>query len=532
MEYTGQYLVFPETSNSYLMTMLELMSILPSVALVVVTVSLLFIYGMSGYTVFKKRQIPGPTPIPFFGNLLPMAKRGFVYPLLEWKKKFGPVYGVYFGHKPVLVVTDLEMLKQIEVKEFNKFQNRWDIDLYPSPINKGIFFEKGANWKRIRSIISPTFSAGKLKQMCQQINVCAEKLSQRLKGLSVGGQQVEIKGYLSAFTMDVILMTAFGKNVDSQRNPNEPFVKNACNIFKDSVYTMPFVFLATLFPSMEKLGKKLEMCAWPKDAVNFIITAVREIVEERRHEQEAKNHDFLQLMLDAEMPDDVDGDHFDANANVDKNKKRLTEDEIIGQAFLFLIAGYETTASALQYMSYALATNPTVQDRVYEEIDRVLGDEEPNYENIINMRYMEQVFNESLRMFPIVPIMTREAMETVTIKGYQIDKGTAVAVSVYALHHDPANFPNPEVFDPERFSPENKRKINPIAFHPFGYGPRICIGMRLALMEAKCAMVHMLRRVKLVRSEDTEVPLTFDNNRIMQPLNPIRLRIEPRNKTW
>ncbi|XP_046574879.1 cytochrome P450 3A6-like [Haliotis rubra] len=510
--------------------MLDLLSILTSVALALVTVSLLFIYGMSSYTVFKKTRIPGPRPIPFLGNLLPMARRGFVYPLLEWKEKFGPVFGVYFGHQPVVVVSDLEMLKQIEVKDFSKFQNRWDIDLYPNPINKGIFFEKGANWKRIRSTISPTFSASKLKLMCHQINVCAEKLSQKLEEVTSRGQQVEIKDYLSSFAMDVILMTAFGKNLDSQKNASDPFVKNACNIFKDSVYTQPFVFLATLFPSMEKLGKKLGVSAWPKDAVNFIIKTVREIVEERRHEHESKSQDFLQLMLDAEMPDADDVDHHDANGNVDKNQKRLTEDEIIGQAFLFLIAGYETTASALQYMTYALATNPDIQDKVYEEIDTVLGDEEPSYENIIQMRYMEQVFNETLRMFPIVPITTREAMETMTINGYQIDKGTAVAVSIYTLHHDPMNFPNPEVFDPERFSQENKRKINPVAFHPFGYGPRICIGMRLALMEAKCAMVHMLRRVKLVQSEETEVPLKFDNNRIMKPARPIRLRIEPRTK--
>ena len=169
---------------------------------------------------------------------------------------------------------------------------------------------------------------------------------------------------------------------------------------------------------------------------------------------------------------------------------------------------------------------------MFQEIVDVVEHENPTHEELTRLHYMEQAINETLRLFPPLTFISRKASETRTYGSVTIPAGAAINIPIREIHRDPINYPNPQVFDPERFNEENKAKRNPLAFIPFGYGPRLCIGMRLAYLELKEALVHVLRKVK-VEVNTTTVPcpgeeVTLDFILFPRPVKPVRLAVKLR----
>ncbi|KAK6166505.1 hypothetical protein SNE40_023174 [Patella caerulea] len=494
--------------------------------LIILTVVLLYLYGTQGHNVLAKLGIPGPKPSLFLGNILQLEKLGTVLQLAEWKKQFGAVFGLYFGRQPVIVVHDLDILKEVLVKDFPHFTDR-AINVSRAYVEKGVFFQGGVNWKRIRNIITPTFSSGKLKLMIEPINQCSGLLSNNLATKAKKGETVDVKHYFGVYTMDVIARTAFGLNTDSQNNPDEPFVDNARKLFATAKFASTANLLSLIFPFLRPLLKALEVGIFPSGPVQFFVRTIKAMIEQRKTEDEAtrsQRTDFLELLLKAESEEGSDT-HV-ANGTHTKVIKRLTLEEIIGQAFLFFIAGYETTASTLQFLSYHLVKNPEVQEKLVKEIETHVFNREPTYDEINKLTYMEQVIFETLRHCPPVITVNRKASTDVDIKGVHIPKDAMVMIPIYMIQHDPENYENPEEFRPERFDAATRKESNPVTFLPFGYGPRLCIGMRLALLETKIALVHVLRRVRFAKCSETPDKLNFKNGGILATKDPIKVAVE------
>ncbi|KAI4884179.1 hypothetical protein NFI96_027843 [Prochilodus magdalenae] len=150
------------------------------------------------------------------------------------------------------------------------------------------------------------------------------------------------------------------------------------------------------------------------------------------------------------------------------------------------------------------------------------------YDALMNMDYLDATLNESMRLYPVVPRVERVCKKTVEISGLTIPKGTVVVIPTYALHHDPEYWPDPETFDPERFTKENKGSIDPYVFMPFGAGPRNCIGMRFALVAMKLAIAETLQRFDISVCDETQVPLVLGPNVMLAPTKPVTLRFTPR----
>uniref|UniRef100_A0A8C8RHD7 Hydroperoxy icosatetraenoate dehydratase n=1 Tax=Pelusios castaneus TaxID=367368 RepID=A0A8C8RHD7_9SAUR len=257
----------------------------------------------------------------------------------------------------------------------------------------------------------------------------------------------------SCFTLDVVASVAFGIHVDSQKNPEDAFVKNCKKFFEFSMLRPILILTSKYSPSFE---------------VNYSFSMRR---------------DFLQLMLDA-LPK--------------KEQKTLSEDEIVAQAFIFLIAGYETTTSALSFATYLLATNPECQEKLLQE-------DVPDYENIRELPYLEMVIAETLRMYPPAFRFTRETCKNCIVMGQCIPAGAVVEIAVGHLHYNPEFWPEPEKFIPERFTVEAKLQHHPFAYLPFGAGPRSCIGMRMALLELKITLLRILQKFKFEISPETQL---------------------------
>jgi len=198
--------------------------------------------------------------------------------------------------------------------------------------------------------------------------------------------------------------------------------------------------------------------------------------------------------------------------NINVVNKRLTEDEILAQAWIFFVAGYETTATTLSFCSYELALNQDCQQKLYEEVSSAVDQNgEISYETLTKLPYLDSVISETLRIYPPAIRLEREAMTDYKLgdTGIELFKGQLIEIPTYAIHHSEEYYPDPHIFNPERFMPENRDQIIPYTYMPFGSGPRNCIGMRFALMEAKLGLAQIIRRFRLVRSDKTEVPLKF-----------------------
>nr|XP_040133681.1 cytochrome P450 3A4-like [Ictidomys tridecemlineatus] len=202
--------------------------------------------------------------------------------------------------------------------------------------------------------------------------------------------------------------------------------------------------------------------------------------------------DFLQLMIDSQ------------NSQDKEPYQGLSDLEIAAQSIIFILAGYDTTSTSLSFIMYLLATHPDVQKKLQQEIDETLPNKAPvTYDVLFEMKYLDMVVNETLRLYPVVERIVRICKKDVELNGVLIPKGTIVAIPTYSLHQNSTYWSEPEKFYPERFSKKNKDSINLYLHMPFGNGPRNCIGMRFALMSMKLALIRLLKNFSFHPCKET-----------------------------
>ncbi|NXU59563.1 CP3AC protein, partial [Turnix velox] len=478
-------------------------------------------YGIWPFQTFKKMGIPGPKPLPFFGTLLEY-KQGVLDFDQKCFEKYGKIWGIYDGRQPVLVILDPVLIKNILVKEcYTLFTNRRNFGLN-GILESALNVAADEKWKRIRTVLSPTFTSGKLKEMFPIIVHYGEKLVKNIEKKVADDDFVNTKDIFGAYSMDVVTSTSFSVNIDSIGNPNDPFVTNIKKFLKFSFLNPVFVFLV-LFPFIIPVLEKMNCTLLPSDVMNFFNKVFIKMKKEREKGGSLNRVDFLQLMIDSQSsPHSSKSDEADSY-------KSLSDDEILAQALVFIFAGYETTSSTLSYIFYNLATHPDVQQLLQDEIDAHLPNKAaPTYNTITQMEYLDMVVNESLRLFPVGGRIERVCKKTVELKGVTIPKGMVVMIPAYVMHRDPEYWPKPEEFRPERFSKERRESIDPYTFLPFGAGPRNCIGMRFALLTLKVAVVVLLQNFSFRTCKDTPIPLVLDTKGFMQPKEPIVLKVVPR----
>uniref|UniRef100_A0A8C8FPV3 unspecific monooxygenase n=1 Tax=Oncorhynchus tshawytscha TaxID=74940 RepID=A0A8C8FPV3_ONCTS len=436
--------------------------------LLALLITLIVVYGYWPYGVFTKMGIPGPKPLPYFGTMLEYRK-GIINFDTECFQKYGRI------------------------------------------------------WGRIRSVLSPSFTSGRLKEMFGIMKQHSANLLNGMKKQADKDQTIEVKEFFGPYSMDVVTSTAFSVDIDSLNNPSDPFVSNVKKMVKFDLLN-PLFLLVCLFPFTGPILEKMKFSIFPTAVTDFFYASLIKIKSGRDTGNSTSRVDFLQLMIDSQKGSDT--------KTGGEQTKGLTDHEILSQAMIFIFAGYETSSSTMSFLAYNLATNPHVMTKLQEEIDTVFPNKAPiQYEALMQMDYLDCVLNESLRLYPISPRLERVAKKTVEINGIVIPKNCVVLVPTWTLHRDPEIWSDPEEFKPERFSKENKESIDPNTYMPFGAGPRNCIGMRFALIMIKLAMVEILQSFTFSVCDETEIPLELDKQILLIPKRPIKLRLEPRSNT-
>lgn len=485
-------------------------------------------------SILSRNGIPGPKPNFIFGNIYEYQSLPSVKKHEEWIEKYGKVMGFYNGEKPTVIVADPELAKKIQIKDFNYFTDRPYLRLkhgiQPNPITSGsVIRSKGKRWKQMRSVLTPTFSASKLKTMTPIIDDSINNLLELIEEKEKLGEEFDIYDMFQCLTTDVIGRTAFGIQTNVLKDPNDKFLQAAKDVFNMKVNKFIFI-LIICFPEADLILYPLRRIEEiirhmiGKSPTGLLLDMCKNVINLRKRNPDLRRKDLLQLMLDTKISDEElkamtneqltvsnekenIANDVKVQKTITKKDLNLTDDEIKANAVVFFEAGYETTSTALGFIAHILVNYPEVQEKVREEVQELYEREgKLDFNTVTKLEYMECVINETMRIYP--PVTTFASRETLSDYKYNditIPKGSTVLFPIYYLHHDQDYWEEPEIFDAMRFSSQRRSQIHTSSFQPFGNGPRNCIGMRFALLEIKLTLSKLLLKYRLERGPKTEI---------------------------
>ncbi|CAF1252202.1 unnamed protein product [Rotaria magnacalcarata] len=509
-------------------------SITTALLILLVVTFIYYLYRARKNNIFHRLRVPGPERIPVLGEMFHVIRKHMTTHDTDLVRQYGKVVGIYEGTAPALLVTDLDLVRNVLIKDSHVFINRRSMEGIGGPLEHALIALKDEEWKNARSIVSPTFSSAKLKAMYTLMNEVGDTYRDRLLEYADKQEIFNINELNGQYALDSISSCLFGIETNSLKNENATLIKHLKKFFTVDFKNI-FLYIFLISPRLARyLGGK-GYSIFPSDAINYVSNIVNHVISQRRQHLERRN-DFIQMMIDhEEAVKDEEGmteqtETKDPRQQWGTLKKTLNDKEIFSQGLLFLTAGFETTSALLSFFFYFMTIEPVVQEKVYEEIKQELGNDEITYEKLNRLQYLEMAINETLRMYPPFIRLNRVASYDYQLGDYHVPKGSSINVPVYQIHHDPEYWSEPEKFIPERFSPAEKVKRHPMTFLPFGDGPRNCIGMRFALLEAKLAIAKSLRDVELQKCEKTEVPLQLGKVNTLKAKNGVWVRAVRRSE--
>lgn len=476
----------------------------------------------------QMRPIPSVAPAyPFVGHALLMKPNGadFFQQLMQYTEEFRhqPLIKLWIGPVPLVVLYKAENVeviltssKQIDKSFLYKFLQPW--------LGLGLLTSTGNKWRSRRKMLTPTFHFTILEDfldvMNEQANVLVGKLEKH-----VNHGAFNCFFHVTLCALDIICETAMGKNIGAQSNGDSEYVRTVYRM-SDMIYRrmkMPW-FWFDLWYLLFKEGR--EHRRGLKCLHTFTKNVIAERVDAMKAEEDGsasrgpgpskrKRKAFLDLLLSVS----------------DEDGNRLSQEDIQEEVDTFMFEGHDTTAAAINWSLYLLGCYPEVQRKVDKELDDVFGKSlrPVTLEDLKNLKYLDCIIKESLRIFPSVPLFARSLSEDCEVAGFKVAKGTEAVIIPYALHRDPKYFPDPEEFQPERFFPENSQGRHPYAYVPFSAGPRNCIGQKFAVMEEKTVLACILRQF-WVESTQKREELGLSGDLILRPNNGIWIKLKRRHE--
>ncbi|CAF2961446.1 unnamed protein product [Rotaria sp. Silwood2] len=436
-----------------------------------------FVTLKSRYDYFRLRGIPGPSHLFFFGHYRTIWSAKFYSRLLQsWTQQYGPIYGLYDGTRPLYVVSDVDFLQEVFIKQFSCFHSHRFSFLLRMSDARPLISADVRRWRHCAFGIDTDMQNDINNEFMLKSAACFEKHVEHVLLTKWSYLMPWLTPFLIKFVRGQLAIMGALHNI-------------LPTIFPDILETIPTLWLQS---------------------------KVDRIIDTRRKSSETiKRIDLLQLLLDATT----------TQSDKPTSENELHIDEVKANAFLFMAAGYETTSTALAYSTYILATKPDIQHKLHAEID-VYYENKIDYDLITKMTYMDLFIREVLRMFPMSTMgITRQCNETTTVCGHQIDKGTVIQPDIFSIHY------NSEIWgpdDPNQFLPErHATERHPLAYLAFGAGPRACIGMRFALMEMKMCLAHLLRNYTVLPGEHLEEGFKLHEIFVIQP-DAIYIKLEKR----
>ncbi|XP_023239142.1 cytochrome P450 3A17-like [Centruroides sculpturatus] len=429
-----------------------------------------------------KCGIPGPKPNFLTGNFkeFQLEREKCIE---EWFKKYGKIFGFYLGAKPYIMCSDIEFLKIMEVKEFKNFCIRDRI--FPNAgvshelAKHAIALQKSIKWKILRSVMTSSFTSQKIKTMSRIMHGSIIELMEKIKQENSNPLDIMELYRHSMFNAMSKLILGVTFNEESEKY-NKVF--NSLNYaFKKDIFSLSNK-LSIYFPEIEplptyfRLFMDIARYIMNFNSTRYLFNTSKKIITSKKQLMD-NQQDILQAFLKA-----------------NRNKK-LASASVLVNILMMLGAGVENMSFSLGWCIYFLAHNPKVQEKIRQEINKNIEKyKDIQYEDLVKLQYLDQAISETLRLSPTsLFIISRACEQDFVYKGLTIPKHVGIFVPTIILHRDPNYWQEPDKFDPDRFSPENRININPMIYQPFGAGPRNCVAYRMAQTLMKLIMANLIR---------------------------------------
>uniref|UniRef100_A0A8C6HWX0 Cytochrome P450, family 4, subfamily f, polypeptide 17 n=1 Tax=Mus spicilegus TaxID=10103 RepID=A0A8C6HWX0_MUSSI len=387
----------------------------------------------------------------------------------------------------------------------------------------GLLVSAGEKWSRHRHLLTPAFHFDILKPYMKNFNKSVNIMHAKWQRLTTKGTAcLDMLEHISLMTLDSLQNCVFSFDSNCQESPSEYIaaIQELSSLIVKRHHQL-FLYLDFLYYCTADGRRFRKAC----DLVHNFTDAV---IRERRRTLSSQNLDeFLKSKTKSKTLDFIDV----LLLAKDEHGKELSDEDIRAEADTFMFGGHDTTASALSWILYNLARHPEYQERCRQEVQELLRDREPQeieWDDLAQLPFLTMCIKESLRLHPpVIDLLRRCTRDIVLPDGRVIPKGSICVISIFGIHHNPSVWPDPEVYDPFRFDPENAQKRSPLAFIPFSAGPRNCIGQTFAMSEMKVALALTLLRFRILR--DDKEPRRKPEI-ILRAEGGLWLRVEPLSK--
>jgi cytochrome P450 len=396
---------------------------------------------------------PGRDPLSFFTGVA---------------RTYGDIALVRTAADRLFMLNHPRLVKDVLVTHQRNFRKGRGLERARRLLGEGLLTSEGAIHLRQRRLMQPAFHKDRIASYASVMTDYADRVQRRWRD----GATIDAAQEMMRLTLGVVGKTLFDADVEAQAQN----VGQALTATLDS-------FWITMLPFYDLLEQlPLRVFRRGREARAQLDAIIYGMIAERRKAPSDRG-DLLSMLLMAQ--------------DEENHGERMTDVQVRDEAMTIFLAGHETTANALSWTWYLLSDAPQVEARLHREIDRVLGGRLPTLADLPNLPYVEKVVTEAMRLYPPAWIIGRRAIEDYPVDGYLVPARSVIVVSPYVLHRDPRFFPDPDRFDPDRWTPEFKASLPPFAYFPFGGGARRCIGEGFAWMELVLVATTIAQRWKL-----------------------------------
>lgn len=454
-------------------------------------------------TVNQSQAIPIEKGWPLLG-ILPSFFSGDPFEYLKnVMLEKGDFVQLNFGTKPIYLVSHPDYLKRILWENYHNY--RKPDFLYSAGkelMGNGLSGSDGELWLRQRRMIQPYLHRKELVHLFSDMSEAIADVLDEWELLAQKGTEVELGEKMGAITMNVIARTMFGKGT----LPSAEIAQVGSHIMGMVKYSGETIY-STMVPKWFPIPGRANFLR----NLNATKETINQVIAKCRQDKET-SASLIQMLI---------------NAVDEESQQQMSEQQLFDEVMTIFIAGYETTATVLTWLGVVLRDRPSILEKLREEIDRVLGTRIPTFEDIPQLSYTRRVFMETMRMYTIVPMLPRALNKADQLGPYHLPAEAIVLVFYQGVHHNPRVWDNPEVFDPERFTPEKIANQNAFAYVPFSAGPRKCAGNDFALLEGTLAIAMILQKYNLNILPNQTFAAGIGST--MHPRNGVKLTISKRN---
>ncbi|MGB7337564.1 MAG: cytochrome P450 [Phototrophicaceae bacterium] len=391
-------------------------------------------------------------------------------PYLEHLATYGDI--VQLSVFPAYLVNSPDLVQQVLISQAKSFDKPFNFTYVIQQMFGGdnIFTAQDAMWRVLRKASQPALHQRQIQNYFQIMY----NSSQDMMASWFEGMQLDMMEVIGDLSLSISSQSLISHDVTSQETG-------------DAILAMFQIF-------SERVPNQLPIPNWlplesnrrMKDAIATLDALILPMIAERK-QSDADHHDLLSMLIKAQSEDTTG---------------ILTDMQIRNEIIISFAAGFEVNAITTAFTLYLLLTHPTVMEKLRIEIETTLGDSVLSYDAIQKMPYLEQVVKESMRLYPATGIVNRRTNQAVTIGDYQIPKNAQVFVAPWTLHRRSDIFPNPEMFDPDRFSLEREKDIPKNAYIPFSTGPRVCLGNAFAMLQIRTTLAVIIQNFDFVLADD------------------------------